>query len=244
MKKVLISYANARYFKSQNFLEETAKEIGKVDDVKSYTDTWLKTTDFWKKNQFILSRPRGAGYWAWKSYIILETFKELDNDDIVMYSDAGLSVIDNLSPLFKIASGESNNGKILFQIPDGHLIKTWTKRDTYILMEADEPKYYNRIMVNGALSLWKKSDENIEFLKKWLRYCRDPRIITDDQNMCGKPNLLEFKDHRHDQSVISIMAVKNNMEVFRDPTQWGEKEKDQFQNSPYGQLFNHHRGKF
>jgi len=242
MKKVLISYCDERYLKSQIQLNDTALNVGMVDDAIGYTESWLTTTDFWKKNQFILSRPRGAGYWIWKPYIILETFKGLVDGDIVLYSDAGMEVIGNLNPLYEIAQKGPNGGKILFQIPDGHLIKTWTKRDTYVLMNCDEPKFYNHVMVNGALSLWKKSEENIAFLNEWQRFLRDPRIVTDDANMCGRPNLIEFRDHRHDQSVISILSVRDNMEVFRDPTQWGLKEKDQFTNSPYDVLFNHHRG--
>ena len=58
-----------------------------------------------------------------------------------------------------------------------------------------------------------------------------------------KPNFMEFKDHRHDQSVLTILSVKYNFELFRDPTQFGNDFKDQFNNSPYDQLFNHHRGK-
>ena len=124
MKKVLISYANQRYHDSQVNLYHTALEIGGVDESIAYTDEWLKTTDFWKKNSFILSRPRGAGYWIWKPYIILETFKNLKDGDIVLYSDAGLSVIGNLNPLFEIADTNPNGGIMLFQIPDGHFINT------------------------------------------------------------------------------------------------------------------------
>ena len=59
--------------------------------------------------------------------------------------------------------------------------------------------------------------------------------------MAGQANFIEFKDHRHDQSVLSLMTVKYGLEMFRDPTQWGNSEKDLFANSPYDQLFDHHR---
>jgi hypothetical protein len=38
MKKILISFANQKYYKSQQLLEKTAYEIGGVDKVYSYTD--------------------------------------------------------------------------------------------------------------------------------------------------------------------------------------------------------------
>jgi len=248
MKKVHISYSNPRYKKSLQNLEKTSLEIGKVDEFIGYKEEWLKTTDFWKKNAFILSRPRGAGYWIWKPYLILETFNNLTNGDVVLYSDAGLSVIGNLDHLYEVAQNDPNGGKVLFKLPavgvPHHLAKTWTKRDTFVLMSCDEEKYWNANMSNGAVSLWKKTEENIEFLKEWQRYLRDPRIVTDDPNMAGRPNFMEFKDHRHDQSVLSLLAIKYNFKMYRDPTQFGNEEKEVFGNSPYPQLFNHHRGNF
>lgn len=240
MKKVLITFGDSKYYGSMDLLEETALSIGKVESVIKYTQDWLRTTEFWNKNQFILSRPRGAGYWIWKPFIILHTMESLNEGDVVMYSDAGVEVIEDLSPLFKIAE---NRNKVIFQIPGGHLNRTWTKRDTFILLKCDEPKYWDDSMLTATFSLWKKTDKNIEFLKEYLKYLRDPRIVTDDPNMCGQPNFLEFRDHRHDQSVLSLLTRRENFERFRDPSQWGNEDIDLFNNSPYNQLLNHHRKK-
>lgn len=244
MKKVHISFGNEKYYKSLDLLEKTSLEIGKVDQFIRYTQEWLKTEKFWEKNLYILSNPRGAGYWIWKPYIILKTFESLENGDCVLYSDAGLKVIDNLTPLFEIISSNHNDGKLIFKLPwvgVQHIAKMWTKRDCFVLCEADEAKFWNAPMTNGAVSLWTKTDKNIEFLKEWLRYLKDPRIVTDDVNMCGKPNFIEFRDHRHDQSVLSILSIKYSFELFRDPTQYGNEYMNLFNNSPYKQLFYHHR---
>ena len=173
----------------------------------------------------------------------MNIFESLENGDAVLYSDAGLKVIDNLIPLFELLSNHPNDGKIIFKIPwigAEHKAKFWTKRDCFILTDADEAKYWEAPMTNGAVSVWEKNDKNIEFLKQWLRYLRNVQIVTDSPNMCGKPNHFGFKDHRHDQSVLTILTVKNNYELFRDPTQWGNEEN--FINSSYPQLFYHHRG--
>jgi len=248
MKKVLISFGNEKYYKSLNLLEETAIEIGKVDEAIMYTQPWLFNTDFYrnsKRNKYILNKPRGAGYWMWKPFIILESFKNLNEGDIVIYSDAGLKVIGNLNPLFQVAQEGSKDGRVIFKLPavgvPYHIAKQWTKRDTFVLMNCDEAKYWDANMSNGAVSVWKKTSENTMLLMEWLETLKDPRIVTDDLNICGKPNFLEFKDHRHDQSVLSLLAIKYNLEMFRDPTQFGNKELNLFANSPYPQLFHHHR---
>lgn len=246
MKKVHISYGNEKYLKSLKVLEQTSIDIGGVDKFIGYQPQFLETDFFAQKNAFILSRPRGAGYWIWKPFLILKTFETLEEGDIVLYSDAGLKVIGNLNPLFEVIQTNPNNGKLIFKLPpvgvSSHIAKTWTKRDCFVLLNADEPKYWNASMTNGAVSVWENNQDNVNFLTEWLRYCRDPRIVTDDPNMSGKPNFMEFKDHRHDQSILTILSVKYNFELFRDPTQYGNGFKEEFKNSPYDQLFDHHRG--
>jgi len=248
MKKIIVSYANDLYKKSQLLLSDTALNIGMVNDSIMYDDKWLHTTDFYKnskRNQYILNQRRGNGFFMWKPFIILNAFKELEDGDVVLYSDAGVKVIGNLNPLFEVAQSDPNGGRVIFKLPavgvPHHLARTWTKRDCFILMGCDEEKYWNANMSNGAVSLWMKTPENIKFLEEWLQIMRDPRVVTDDTNMCGKPNLLEFRDHRHDQSVLSLLAIKYNFIMYRDPTQFGNEELNQFTNSPYEQLFHHHR---
>jgi len=240
MRKILISYGNDPYKRSLDLLEKSSLEKGKVEKFIRYTREWLETTDFYFKNRYILDNPRGNGFFIWKPYIILKTMESLDEGDIVMYSDAAVEIIDDLSPLFQLAEDKD---RVIFEIAGGHINKTWTKRDCFILLNCDEEAYWNDLQLTATFSLWKKTEENIAFLKEYLRYLRDPRIVTDDPNMCGKPNFLEFRDHRHDQSVLSILTRKYNFERFCDPSQWGNPEREKYPNSPYGQLVNHHRRK-
>jgi hypothetical protein len=237
MKKILISFSNEKYYKSLESLKQSSLNVGKVDEFIPYTQEWLKTEPFWAKNQSILNRPRGAGYWIWKPYIILKTLASCEDGDVVMYTDAAVTPIKNLEILFKLAE---TYGKIIFQNA-GHSNKTWTKRDCFVLMNCDEKKYWDGMQVTATFSLWKKNKETIDFLNEWLQYLIDPRIVTDDLNVMGKPNFVEFKEHRHDQSILSLMAIKYDIKLFRDPSQFGMPLKKRFTNSPYKQLFNHHR---
>jgi len=239
MKKVLITFGDQQYYKSMELLATSALAVGKVDKVFKHTKEELQKTEFWTKNSYILKYPRGVGYWIWKPYIILKAFEFLNEDDVVMYSDAGVEVINDLTPVFDIANEKD---KVLFQIAGGHKNKTWTKKDCFVLTNCDEYKYWEAIMITASYHLWKKNISNIEFLKEWQRYLRDPRIVTDELNMYGS-NLSGFKDHRHDQSVLSLMSIKYNAERYRDPCQYGNEEINLFKNSPYNQLVNHHRQK-
>lgn len=96
-------------------------------------------------------------------------------------------------------------------------------------------------MLHAAFSVWMKTEKNVEFISEWLRYVKDRRIITNEPNTCGLPNLPDFAEHRYDQAVLSLLSLKHGRELYREPTQFSNNET--FANSPYKQLFDHHSGK-
>ena len=55
----------------------------------------------------------------------------------------------------------------------------------------------------------------------------------------GLPNYPEFRDHRHDQSILSILQVKHQITTYEDPSQFGNN----FREEGFRQLINHHRVK-
>jgi hypothetical protein len=242
MKKVLISFGNETYRRSLKLLKETADSIGNVDESIMYTKE-----DFGEKfayrNAYILSKPRGAGYCIWKPYLILKTMKDLEDGDVVLYTDGGIKIIEDLAPLYDLAV--STGEPILFKVPavgiDAHIGKAWIKRDCFVLMGADTEEYWKADMVNAAMSLWVKNEKTIAFLKEWSRYMKDPRIVTDEGNLTGNADYMEFKAHRYDQSVLTILGHRHGIEMYRDPTQWGSEVMDEYENSPYKQLMHHHR---
>lgn len=259
MKVILVNFATPNFYKSQKALNRSALKYG-VDICIPYKKAALKNTEFYRKNKKILEKERGAGYWLWKPYIIHKTLTEADEGDIVIYSDSGAEIIAPLEPLIDLC--KEKNGILLFQVHSQngkHTNIKWTKRDCFILMDADEARYHNAEQVAGSPQVYIKNSRNIAFVEEWLNHCTDERILTDIPNNCGFENYQEFKDHRHDQSVISILAVKHGIEIFRDPSQYGNHLKLQpfrkpddlakgleyspvpYQNSPYGTIFHLHR---
>ena len=240
MKKILITFGDEKFTKSLKLLSESARDLGKVDAVLVYTQEWLKNTQFYKDNKFILTQPRGAGYWAWKPFIIKNAIQNYGSDDVIIYSDGGLQVIEDLSPLFDIADIHQ---KIIFKLPaqgvPHHKSKQWIKGDCFEEMGCNSEEYWNADMTNGAISVWKATPSNSFLMDEWLKYAKMPNVITDMRSLA--PSQPEFREHRHDQAILSNMRVKYGWELFRDPTQYGEMEKGKFKNSPYNQLFWHHR---
>lgn len=263
MKAVLVNLSNQVYAASRNRLNESAAKYG-IENIRSWDFEEIKQTPFYNQHQTILDQPRGMGYWLWKPYILLEALNGLSDGDIVIYSDSGIEIIASLDPLLRICREEQP----ILLFGNGNFINAaWTKRDCFILMDCDQESFWQGPQCDAAFLLMRKSPFTLKFLKEWLQFAGDERIITDKPNTAGKRDLPDFVEHRHDQSILSLLAQKYQLPLFRTPTQFGnhyktysyrlEKEFNcinqytqqpvnyyaaiPYYNSPYFQLLDHHR---
>jgi hypothetical protein len=110
-------------------------------------------------------------------------------------------------------------------------------------MDCDRQGFEQTSQRLASFILIRKSVKSIAFFQQYLSYCSDPRILTDIQNTCDLLNYAGFRDHRHDQSVFSLLSKKLKLEAFRDPSQSGNSQMSQFPNSNYPQLIEHTRQK-
>lgn len=233
---VLVSYGTMAFYPSLSHLAVSAHRHG-IGQINLWSPSSLRNSDFYRRNSRILQQKRGGGYWLWKPHIILETMKRAADGDIIVYSDAGIKIIAPLIPLIEIAQTQPI---ILFS--SGAINRYWTKRDAFILLDADTPRYYDAPQLIAGFLVFRNGTTARQFVGEWLRAMEDERVLTDMPNTLGEDNLPEFRDHRHDQSVLSILAVREDIEVYRDPSQWGNKRT--MVNSSYPQLLLHHRQKY
>jgi len=230
--KVLINYANSKYESSQKLNSKTGLETGGFDEVISYSPKDLDK-EFFEQNKKILSQKKGNGYWLWKPYFIKKTLERLNSEDFLFYCDAGAYFVDSIDPLIKL-SLEYKQDIIPFELIKDE--SAWTKRDAFILMDCNKASYVNTRQRLSGYNLWRKSSFTMDFLSEFLEYAKDERIITDIDNQCGQPNYPDFKEHRQDQSIFSLLTKKYGLKSFRDPSQWGIDEKKNYPSSKYEQL--------
>lgn len=240
--KLLVSYANnERFYRSQYFLEQSAKRY--FDGCATYHPDVLDD-NFKEKNKHILSLARGGGYWIWKPYIILSTLNQVKHGDYVFYVDSGNIIVNDPAPLFNIVDNTSK-GLLLFENRDGAPVGTiwknyqWTKYDCFKKMNCLEDKYVQGNQVDGSYILVKRSDYAIKFFTEYLAYCEDEDILTDKPNLLGD-NFSGFNEHRHDQSVLSLLSIREQLDIEEEPSEWGEYTRTD--KSKFSQIFRHHRG--
>ena len=188
------------------------------------------------ENPWLSLDARGAGYWLWKSYILLDALDRVPEGSLVLYTDVAVYYVAPPEDMLRLAE---ERDIVLFE----HHSPDWTqsvftKRDCLVLLDADRPEDWHRRQLDAAFQLYRAGPRARAFLTEMCETMRDPRVLTDDENTCGKPNLPEFRDHRHDQSVLTIMAARHGIETFRNPsapTSANDKR------SVYPKVFHHHR---
>ena len=85
----LISYADGGEVHLANQRALTASALNKcIDFYKPYNRKHIASS-YVNAHENIFSQKKGAGYWLWKPYIILETLEEIPENDILLYADSG-----------------------------------------------------------------------------------------------------------------------------------------------------------
>lgn len=202
-----VNYANDVFKKAQKLNIRTAYQHG-VDKVFAFSQEDIDK-EFYEKNKLILDAPRGNGYWLWKPYFINLVLEKMNEGDCLVYSDAGLYFQNDVRSFF--AELKKNNWDMICQ-STGYYEFQYTKRDTFVNMHMDTPEYSSTMQRNAIVAMI-KSKKTCQLVKEWLHYACDPRCITDMPNTCGKDNYDGFVDHRHDQSIFSLLSKKYEIPV-------------------------------
>jgi hypothetical protein len=198
----LVSFGNESYY---NALERLLHESNPfpISNVCLYKDTDLvKYKDFWERHQdFILTNKRGYGYWIWKPYIVLYTLSQLKEGDILWYVDAGCSLIPTgmkrfLEYIDIVKTNES--GILSFQM--SYLTKAWTKMDVLNLFDSS---LYNTGQLTACTFFLRKCENTVRLVNEWYELCCQYHLVNDEPSIL--PNDDTFQEHRHDQSIFSLL---------------------------------------
>ena len=94
-----ITYGDKYFEQSKIRICKEAKKFG-FDKILCFSPIDL-TDEFISKKKDFIQEKRGAGYWLWKPFILLNVFNRMQSDDIIVYLDSGCSINVNGKDRFK-----------------------------------------------------------------------------------------------------------------------------------------------
>lgn len=209
MKKVLLSFGDSRMKLQAKRLLKQAKAMDLYDEIYICNENNLSTSFRTKyKNQLILGT-RGFGYWSWKPQIIYQILNDLQDGDVLQYLDIGCHLNpkgrERLKEYFAIAEAAPSG---LFVFCSNSVEAHFSKGDLLdFLGVRDRADIIYTPQIEAGISFIRKCPATMKILADWLAVIEhDFSLINDDKSKSD--NLPGFIEHRHDQSIFSILAKK------------------------------------
>lgn len=203
----LVSFADGTFAGRRTQFEKEAEALSVFDDMFIYDSGTLPASFRAKHLDFMQSQPRGFGYWIWKPLIIHETLVMSSTDDVVVYLDIGFTLNaagrDRFMDYVEIAT-ESRHKMLSFQ--NVHTEYKWTKMDLAkrLRIEKSFPVMHTSQLTSGFIVLGKTAS-NIELLQEWQQVAVESDYRYSDDSRSTVENHPEFIEHRHDQSISSLL---------------------------------------
>jgi hypothetical protein len=223
----LITYGDSKYAETKERLHNQAYSLGWFDTVTSYGSEDLDY-DFKERFKNILEMPRGGGYWIWKPYIINKHLEKIDDDDILIYLDAGCYINpcgrDRFNEYIDMLI-KSEEGCISFQMTH-HIEKKWTTKEIFehFNIHSDSSDIIESGQIIATVRMFKKNANSINIISAWLNpLYQNPLLFTDHYNKSIKNIQSDiFVDNRHDQSVLSVVCKLYKTIVLEDETYFSD----------------------
>lgn len=168
------------------------------------------------RSRLICRHKRGHGLWCWKPEVILRKLCLMRPDDWLCYLDAGCSLNiegrNRFSEYLDIAA-DSPVPWLAFSLT--HPVGAYTKRDLLRALGADTGEMRKRAMLVAGVHFVRAAEVTIGLASRWQELMGCERLIDDSQSADEHPGFIE---HRHDQSVFSLLAIEQGVTTLPDET--------------------------
>ena len=164
--------------------------------------------------------PHGA--WVWKPHVVAAALARLSDGDALLYCDSTCEIVD----------GDAVRAVFTTMREGGHQIAAPQLRDTdhgdepypnnqwtapFCLRAMQEPADADYPQLSASTLFFIVGEQSRAFVDRWTEFTNDPDCCCPEDD--GTP---QWKNHRHDQSVLSVLARRHPRAlIVPDVTQYG-----------------------
>lgn len=248
----LVTFHDAHMTQSARLCTESAERHGA-------SECWIWTPDsvsqlpVAKGNPEVFTQPtnpaRAWSHWAFKPAIILDqlnTVNRISPARYLIYADAGVEFINNVKHIIDRMDQD------VFLFGNNWWHAHWCKRDVIdavwppdSLPPRDGWGSFGK-QVQASVTFFRVSDYSRAFVAEWLKWClfEGGRLIDDSPSRL--PNHPEFREHRHDQAILTTLAYREGIKLHYWPAMYNDgafvyEKLPEYAGDDYPILFHHHR---
>lgn len=227
-KAWFVTFADSRMKQPLARIRHQALTMGfSPERILTFTEKELNQDFVETMKSRLVKGSRGFGYWCWRPQVVLQALSIMGEGEIFLYADAGCHLnikgLPRLREYLKMANesdivafqGRSLLGTEKFD-PLHHYnsIGTWTKGDVLDFFGVRD----NRMIVDsgqysGGVFLVKNSPRSRAFYKRYLALVEEHFEFLDD-SPSRSPNLPEFREHRHDQALFTLLCKEQGIRTL------------------------------
>ena len=211
----LVSFVDSRFGSVRERLLAQAREFDCIAEVAVLTELDLDAQFVQRFRAVLRKRVRGFGFYSWKPQVIQQSLRALPDGSLLVYVDGGSHLNSAGEGRFKDylqKCHSSETGILAFQTHWTE--RNWTKGDLLDHFAVrDNPLVTETGQVQAGLLFLRNTAETRAFVDSWAKVFWDNFSLADD-TPSRSPNLEGFIEHRHDQSIFSLLAKLRGIEVL------------------------------
>lgn len=213
----LITYADNNFILAAKLLMSEARALNIFDRIHCYTPREIKR---FLNDKWISQYTRGGGYWIWKPYIALQELEKMHDGDILIYVDAGCSLIKSKTwgrylEILKKSDAIFMHFNTAINYGWTPTVRCWTKKSAidYFALSDSQMGWLDKPQFITGCFLLRKCSATLNFIKRWSDFmCQHQELVIDAMGDELNKQDPFFCEHRHDQAILSLLlyTLKDN----------------------------------
>lgn len=129
-------------------------------------------------------------------------------NDVLLYMDSADIFRDKIHQVLKLVE---HKDVVLFS--PNHTNRAYIKKAVINTIMGGDEAIRDKDQLESNFILLRNNAMVRGFVDQWLKYCEDPMLLTDIKSPDEYP---DFKDHRHDQAILTALYYKYNLSLAYD----------------------------
>jgi len=212
---IIIFGAGSKRFRSQALaLREEARQTGWFDTMLCITDEDDEIFDKLLKPhvKLIQDYRKGFGLWFWKPILIQHALSTRSDIDVWVYADSGCEIsLFGTNRFYNYLKLSVSTGALFFSIPFRE--RSWTKHSLFKSLNVSEEDS-NTCQVQATFFIVRNQENVLNLIDSWTSLVTEHNYENLLEPPKGENSKEGFIEHRHDQSLLSILVKKSEFSVL------------------------------